>query len=79
MSRLYIAHQIEQLMINYVRTFAQVRGLDFELAFNEAGVYDIVVQLSEDEELVLGQVCLEDDLCLYVEFFNEDETLNDWY
>lgn len=67
--KLNIAHQIEQLMITYVRTFDQVRGQAFELEFNDVdGSYDIVVQ-----GLVIGEVSLMEDFDLYVVFFEEED------
>ena len=77
MSVLNITKSIELIVYNYVRCFEQVRGQVFELVAREDGIYDIVVQLSEDEELVIGEVDVDTDFNVYVEFFDDEETLDD--
>ena len=77
MSVLNITKSIELIVYNYIRCFEQVRGQVFEPVAREDGIYDIVVQLSEDEELVIGEVDVDTDFNVYVEFFDDEETLDD--
>lgn len=73
MNVLNITKSMELIVYNYVRCFEQVRGQNFELVARGDGIYDIVVQLDEDEELVIGEVDVDTDFDVYVEFFDDED------
>ncbi len=77
MSVLNITKTVELVVYNYVRNFNELRGQDFELVAQGNGIYDIVVRLSANEELVLGEVDVDTDFNVYVEFFEDEETSDD--
>ena len=78
MNVLNITKSMELIVYNYVRCFEQVRGQNFELVHSRGdGIYDIVVRLNEDEELVIGEVDVDTDFNVYVEFFDDNEVLDD--